>query len=145
MYLQVQDAIQHFEQTVICRKNGLGFGYFPELAVESFNGICGVNQPAELFRELSVLTVAADRNLRHGAGEIAEHSAEEIAPAPLNRYHFFQKPKSTFPGHSVPPPVFFLHSVGWPAADPFFPRGKLPPFPPSSGGSLDSVYAECCS
>ena len=35
--------IQHFQKAVIRRKNGLAFGNFSELTIESFNGICGVN------------------------------------------------------------------------------------------------------
>ena len=35
--------IQHFQKAVIWRKNGLAFGHFSELTIESFNGICGVN------------------------------------------------------------------------------------------------------
>ena len=36
--------IQHFQKAVIRRKNRLAFGHFPELAVESFNGICGIKR-----------------------------------------------------------------------------------------------------
>ena len=36
--------IQHFQKAVIRRKNRFAFGHFPELTVEAFNGICGVNQ-----------------------------------------------------------------------------------------------------
>ena len=36
--------IQHFQKAVIRRKNRFAFSHFPELTVEAFNGICGVNQ-----------------------------------------------------------------------------------------------------
>ena len=46
--------IEHFQQTVIGGENCLGLRYLPELAVESFNGIGGVNQSADLLRKLEV-------------------------------------------------------------------------------------------
>lgn len=36
--------IQHFQKAVIRRKYSFAFGHFPELAVESFNGICGIKR-----------------------------------------------------------------------------------------------------
>jgi hypothetical protein len=33
------NQIKHLEKTIICWKYGLGFGYFPKLAIESFNCI----------------------------------------------------------------------------------------------------------
>ena len=42
--------IQHFQKAVIRLKNRLAFGHFPKLAVESFNGICGINQPSYCLR-----------------------------------------------------------------------------------------------
>ena len=42
--------IQHFQKAVIRRKYRLAFSHFPELAVESFNGICGINQPSYCLR-----------------------------------------------------------------------------------------------
>ena len=35
--------IQHFQKAVIRRKYRLAFSHFPELTVESFNGICESN------------------------------------------------------------------------------------------------------
>lgn len=46
--------IQHFHQTVIRRKNGLGFCNFAKLAVNALNGIGRVDQPANLFREFEI-------------------------------------------------------------------------------------------
>ena len=46
--------IQHFEQAVIRRENGLGFCHFPELAVESLNIVRGIDQSAKLFRKLEI-------------------------------------------------------------------------------------------
>ena len=40
--------IQHFQKAVIRRKNRFAFSHFPELTVEAFNGICGVNQASYL-------------------------------------------------------------------------------------------------
>ena len=36
--------IQHFQKAIIRWKNSFVFGDFPELTVESFNGIFGINQ-----------------------------------------------------------------------------------------------------
>ena len=46
--------IQHFQKAVIRRKNRLAFGHFPELAVESFNVICGINQTSYSFWILEI-------------------------------------------------------------------------------------------
>ena len=46
--------IQHFQKAVIRQKNGLAFGHFPELTVESFNGIRGINQPSYSFWILEI-------------------------------------------------------------------------------------------
>ena len=48
--------VEHFQQTVIGGENCLGLRHLPELAVESFNGIGGVNQPEDLLRKLEVST-----------------------------------------------------------------------------------------
>ena len=41
--------IEHFEQTVIGRKNTLVFGDFPQLTIESLNGICRINQGSDFY------------------------------------------------------------------------------------------------
>ena len=46
--------IQHFQQTVIRRKNRLGFGDLAKLAIEALNGIGRIDQPANLLRELEI-------------------------------------------------------------------------------------------
>ena len=40
--------IQHFQQAVIGGKHGFGFGHLAQLAVETLNGVGGVNQPPHL-------------------------------------------------------------------------------------------------
>ena len=45
--------IQHFQKAVIRRKNRLAFGHFPELAVESFNGICGIKRETKTLHILN--------------------------------------------------------------------------------------------
>ena len=42
--------IQHFQKAVIRRKNRFAFGHFPELTVESFHCIGGINQPSYSFQ-----------------------------------------------------------------------------------------------
>ena len=42
--------IQHFQKAVIRRENRFAFSHFPELTIESFNGICGVNQASYCLR-----------------------------------------------------------------------------------------------
>ena len=37
--------IQHFQQAVIGGKYGFGFGHLAQLAVETLNGVGGINQP----------------------------------------------------------------------------------------------------
>ena len=46
--------IQHFQKAVIRRKYRLAFGHFPKLTVESFNGICGINQTSYSFWILEI-------------------------------------------------------------------------------------------
>ena len=46
--------IQHFQKTVIRRENSLAFGYFPQLTVESFNRIGGLNQAPYCLRVLEI-------------------------------------------------------------------------------------------
>ena len=46
--------IQHFQQAVIRRKNRLGFGDLAKLAIEAFDGVGRVDQPANLLRELEI-------------------------------------------------------------------------------------------
>ena len=48
--------VEHFQQAVIGRKNGLSLGHFPQLAVKALNGVGGVDQPAYLLRILEVST-----------------------------------------------------------------------------------------
>lgn len=42
--------IQHFQKAVIRWENRFAFSHFPELTIESFNGICGVNQASYCLR-----------------------------------------------------------------------------------------------
>ena len=46
--------IQHFQKAVIRRKYRLAFSHFPKLTVESFNGICGINQTSYSFWILEI-------------------------------------------------------------------------------------------
>ena len=46
--------IQHLEKAVICRKYGFCLGNFPQLTVESFNCIGGIDQLSQLLRELEI-------------------------------------------------------------------------------------------
>ena len=46
--------IQHFQQAVIGGKHGFGFGHLAQLAVETLNGVGGVNQPPHLPRILEI-------------------------------------------------------------------------------------------
>lgn len=41
--------VQHFQQAVICRKDRLGFGHLPQLAVEALDGVGRKDQPADLL------------------------------------------------------------------------------------------------
>ena len=41
--------IQHFQQAIIGRKDGLGLGHLAQLAVEALNGVGGADQPAHLL------------------------------------------------------------------------------------------------
>ena len=49
--------IQHFQQAVIGGKDGLGLGHLAQLAVETLDGIGGIDQPAHL---LGVLEIGAE-------------------------------------------------------------------------------------
>lgn len=55
--------VQHFEQAVVCRENSLGLGHLAKLAVEALNGVCRIDQPAELLRELPASTAPTLRCL----------------------------------------------------------------------------------
>lgn len=46
--------VQYFQQGIIGRKNRLGFGHFPQMSVEIFDGIDGVNQRPDLQRILEI-------------------------------------------------------------------------------------------
>lgn len=46
--------IQHFQQTVIGWKYGLGFCHLPQLAVNPLNGIGRVDQMSDCFRILEI-------------------------------------------------------------------------------------------
>lgn len=41
--------VQHFQQAVIGRKNGLGLGHLTKLAVKALNGVGGIDQPPNLL------------------------------------------------------------------------------------------------
>ena len=42
--------VKNFQEAVICREYGLGFRYFPQLTVETFNRICCVDKASDCFR-----------------------------------------------------------------------------------------------
>ena len=48
--------IQHFQQAVISGKHRFGLGHLAQLAVETLNGVGGVDQPAYLLGILEVAT-----------------------------------------------------------------------------------------
>ena len=48
--------IQHFQQTVVCRENALGFCDLPQLPIKSFNRVRGIDQTADFLRILEVST-----------------------------------------------------------------------------------------
>ena len=50
----LHSQIQHLEKAVICRKYGFCLGNFPQLTVESFNCIGGIDQLSQLLRELEI-------------------------------------------------------------------------------------------
>ena len=50
----LHSQIQHLEKAVICRKYGFCLGNFPELTVESFDCIGGVDQLSQLLRKLEI-------------------------------------------------------------------------------------------
>ena len=46
--------IQHFHKAVVCGKDGLRFGHLPQLAVETLDGVRGIDQPADGVGELEI-------------------------------------------------------------------------------------------
>ena len=50
----LHSQIQHLEKAVICRKYGFCLGNFPELTVESFDCIDGIDQLSQLLRKLEI-------------------------------------------------------------------------------------------
>lgn len=48
--------IQHFQQTVVCRKDALGFCDLPQLPVKAFNRVRGIDQTADFLRIFEVGT-----------------------------------------------------------------------------------------
>ena len=46
--------IQHFQQVLIRRKNGFGFGDLAKLTIEALDGIGRIDQPANLLREFEI-------------------------------------------------------------------------------------------
>ena len=45
---------QHFQEAIICGQRSLRLSNLSELAIDPFNGIRGVNQPANLLRKFEV-------------------------------------------------------------------------------------------
>ena len=48
--------IQHFQQTVVCRKDALGFCDLPQLPVKAFDRVRGIDQTADFLRIFEVGT-----------------------------------------------------------------------------------------
>ena len=48
--------IQHFQQTVICREDALGFCDFPQLPIKAFDRVRGIDQTADFLRIFEVGT-----------------------------------------------------------------------------------------
>ena len=46
--------VQHFQQAVIRRKNGLGLRHLSQRAVKALNGVGGIDQPPNLLGKLEV-------------------------------------------------------------------------------------------
>ena len=46
--------IQHFQQTVVCRENALGFCNLPQLPVKAIDRVRGIDQTADLLRIFEV-------------------------------------------------------------------------------------------
>ena len=46
--------IQHFQQTVVCRENALGFCNLPQLPVKALDRVRGIDQTADLRRIFEV-------------------------------------------------------------------------------------------
>lgn len=48
--------IQHFQQTVVCQENALGFCDLPQLPIKTFNRVRGIDQTADFLRIFEVGT-----------------------------------------------------------------------------------------
>ena len=48
--------IQHFQQTVVCRENTLGFGDLSQLPIKAFDRVRGIDQTADFLRIFEVST-----------------------------------------------------------------------------------------
>ena len=98
--------IQHFQKAVIRRKYRLAFSHFPELAVESFNGICGVNI-------VGVVTDTVDDN---GKNKEAIEKSKLIHEKTKASYPFLMPDKTNFNGRlngiQAMPETFFVDSNG---------------------------------
>ena len=46
--------IQHFQQTVVCRKDALGFCDLPQLPIKAFDRVRGIDQTADFLRIFEV-------------------------------------------------------------------------------------------
>lgn len=46
--------MQHFQQTVICLENALGFCNLPQLPIKAFDRVCGIDQTADFLRIFEV-------------------------------------------------------------------------------------------
>ena len=46
--------IQHFQQTVVCRENALGFCDLPQLPIKAFDRVRGIDQTADFLRIFEV-------------------------------------------------------------------------------------------
>ena len=48
--------IQHFQQTVVCRENTLGFCNLPQLPIKAFDRVRGIDQTADFLRIFEVVS-----------------------------------------------------------------------------------------